>query len=89
MRFAACGIVRRKSNLRSQVRKVRAAITAKKLDESVAAFKTLVAKLDRAARSQCDPRECGCPHEVAAVGCDQGAQGQVAFSGTRLNQAAQ
>jgi small subunit ribosomal protein S20 len=38
-----------KSNLRAQLRKVRAAITAKKLDESVAEYKTLVAKLDRAA----------------------------------------
>ena len=31
------------------MRKVRAAITAKKLDESVAAYQVLVAKLDRAA----------------------------------------
>ena len=38
-----------KSNLRAQLRKVRAAIAAKKLDESVAEYKTLVAKLDRAA----------------------------------------
>jgi len=38
-----------KSNLRAQLRKVRAAITAKSLDESVAEYKTLVAKLDRAA----------------------------------------
>ena len=39
-----------KANLRSQLRKVRAAIAAKKLDESVAEFKTLVSKLDKAAR---------------------------------------
>jgi small subunit ribosomal protein S20 len=38
-----------KSILRSQMRKVRAAIAAKKLDESEAEFKTLVRKLDRAA----------------------------------------
>ena len=38
-----------KTNLRAQLRKVRTAISAKKLDESVAEFKTLVAKLDRAA----------------------------------------
>ena len=38
-----------KSNLRAQLRKVRAAIAAKKLDESQAEFKTLVKKLDRAA----------------------------------------
>jgi small subunit ribosomal protein S20 len=38
-----------KANLRSQLRKVRAAITAKNLDESVKEFKTLVSKLDRAA----------------------------------------
>ena len=38
-----------KTNLRAQVRKVRAAISEKKLDESVKEFKTLVAKLDRAA----------------------------------------
>jgi small subunit ribosomal protein S20 len=38
-----------KSTLRSQVRKVRAEIAAKKLDESEAEFKTLVRKLDRAA----------------------------------------
>jgi small subunit ribosomal protein S20 len=38
-----------KSNLRAQLRKVRTAIAAKKLDESVAEYKTLVAKLDRAA----------------------------------------
>ena len=39
-----------KANLRSQLRKVRAAISEKKVDESVAEFKTLVAKLDKAAR---------------------------------------
>jgi small subunit ribosomal protein S20 len=39
-----------KTNLRAQVRKVRAAIVEKKLDESVKEFKTLVSKLDRAAR---------------------------------------
>jgi small subunit ribosomal protein S20 len=38
-----------KSNLRAQLRKVRVAIAAKKLDESAAEYKTLVAKLDRAA----------------------------------------
>ena len=38
-----------KANLRSQLRKVRAAISEKKLDESVAEFKTLVTKLDKAA----------------------------------------
>jgi small subunit ribosomal protein S20 len=38
-----------KSILRSQVRKVRAAINAKNLDESEAAYKALVKKLDRAA----------------------------------------
>jgi small subunit ribosomal protein S20 len=38
-----------KSTLRSQVRKVRAAISAKNLEESEAAYKTLVQKLDRAA----------------------------------------
>ena len=38
-----------KTNLRAHVRKVRAAISEKKLDESVKEFKTLVAKLDRAA----------------------------------------
>jgi small subunit ribosomal protein S20 len=38
-----------KSNLRAQLRKVRTAIAAKKLDESVAEYKTLVAKLDKAA----------------------------------------
>ena len=38
-----------KANLRSQLRKVRAAITAKNLDESVKEFKTLASKLDRAA----------------------------------------
>ncbi len=38
-----------KTNLRSQLRKVRTAIAEKKLDESVAEFKKLVVKLDRAA----------------------------------------
>jgi small subunit ribosomal protein S20 len=38
-----------KSILRSQVRKVRAAISAKKLDESEAEFKILIKRLDRAA----------------------------------------
>jgi small subunit ribosomal protein S20 len=38
-----------KSVLRSHLRKVRAAITAKKVEESEAEFKTLVRKLDRAA----------------------------------------
>ena len=38
-----------KTNLRAQLRKVRTAISEKKLDESVKEFKTLVAKLDRAA----------------------------------------
>ena len=38
-----------KTNLRAQVRKVRAAISEKKLDESMKEFKTLVAKLDKAA----------------------------------------
>ena len=38
-----------KTNLRAQLRKVRAAIAEKKLDESVKEFKSLVAKLDRAA----------------------------------------
>jgi small subunit ribosomal protein S20 len=41
-----------KSILRSQLRKVRAAINAKKLDESEAEFKTLVKKLDRAATAK-------------------------------------
>ena len=40
-----------KTNLRAQVRKVRAAISEKKLDESVKEFKTLVSKLDKAARN--------------------------------------
>ena len=40
-----------KTNLRAQLRKVRTAIAAKKLDESVAEYKTLVAKLDKAAGS--------------------------------------
>lgn len=38
-----------KAALRNQLRKVRAAIAAKKLDESQAEFKTLVQKLDKAA----------------------------------------
>lgn len=38
-----------KTTLRTQLRKVRAAISAKKLEESEAAFLTLVKKLDRAA----------------------------------------
>jgi small subunit ribosomal protein S20 len=38
-----------KSTLRTQLRKVRAAIAAKKVDESEAEFKTLVRKLDQAA----------------------------------------
>jgi small subunit ribosomal protein S20 len=41
-----------KAGLRNQLRKVRAAITAKKLDESEAEFKTLVQKLDKAARAK-------------------------------------
>ena len=41
-----------KANLRSQLRKVREAIAAKKVDESVAEYKTLVSKLDKAARSK-------------------------------------
>jgi small subunit ribosomal protein S20 len=41
-----------KSALRSQLRKVRAAIAAKKLDESQSEFKTLVKKLDRAATAK-------------------------------------
>ena len=41
-----------KANLRSQLRKVRAAIAAKKADESVAEFKSLVSKLDKAARGK-------------------------------------
>ena len=40
-----------KTNLRAQVRKVRAAISEKKLDDSVKEFKTLVSKLDKAARN--------------------------------------
>lgn len=39
-----------KANLRAQLRKVRTAISEKKLDESVKEFKSLVSKLDRAAR---------------------------------------
>jgi small subunit ribosomal protein S20 len=39
-----------KTNLRAQLRKVRTAISEKKLDESVKEFKTLASKLDRAAR---------------------------------------
>ena len=38
-----------KSTLRTLLRKVRAAIDAKKLDESEAGFRTLVKKLDQAA----------------------------------------
>jgi small subunit ribosomal protein S20 len=38
-----------KAGLRSQLRKVRAAIAAKKLDESVTEYKTLIKKLDKAA----------------------------------------
>jgi len=38
-----------KSNLRNQLRKVREAIAANKPEESQAEFKTLVAKLDKAA----------------------------------------
>lgn len=38
-----------KSNLRTQLRKVREAIAAKKLDESKTEFQTLVRKLDKAA----------------------------------------
>ena len=38
-----------KSNLRGQLRKVREAIAAKKLEDSEKEFKTLVQKLDRAA----------------------------------------
>ena len=38
-----------KAGLRSQLRKVREAIAAKKLDESKTEFQTLVRKLDRAA----------------------------------------
>ena len=38
-----------KVGLRSQLRKVREAIAAKKVDESAAEFKTLVSKLDKAA----------------------------------------
>jgi small subunit ribosomal protein S20 len=41
-----------KTNLRAQLRKVRTAIAAKKLDESVAEYKTLVSKLDKAARAK-------------------------------------
>jgi small subunit ribosomal protein S20 len=40
-----------KTNLRAQLRKVRAAISEKKLDDSVKEFKTLVSKLDKAARN--------------------------------------
>ena len=39
-----------KVNLRAQLRKVRTAILEKKLDDSVKEFKTLVSKLDKAAR---------------------------------------
>ena len=38
-----------KANLRNQLKKVRVAISTKKLAESEAEFKTLVTKLDRAA----------------------------------------
>jgi small subunit ribosomal protein S20 len=38
-----------KSGLRTQLRKVRSAIAAKKLDESQAEFRVLVKKLDKAA----------------------------------------
>jgi small subunit ribosomal protein S20 len=38
-----------KANLRNQLKKVRTAISTKKLAESEAEFKTLVTKLDRAA----------------------------------------
>jgi len=38
-----------KASLRTQLRKVREAIAAKKLDESKSEFKTLVRKLDKAA----------------------------------------
>jgi small subunit ribosomal protein S20 len=38
-----------KTNLRAQLRKVRAAIAGKNLDDSVAEFKKLVVKLDKAA----------------------------------------
>jgi small subunit ribosomal protein S20 len=38
-----------KANLRNQLKKVRAAISTKKVAESEAEFKTLVTKLDRAA----------------------------------------
>ena len=41
-----------KSGLRTQIRKVREAIKAKKLDLSEAEFKTLVIKLDQAARNK-------------------------------------
>jgi small subunit ribosomal protein S20 len=41
-----------KSGLRTQLRKVREAIKAKKLEESEAAFKTLARKLDQAARGK-------------------------------------
>lgn len=38
-----------KSGLRTQLRKVRAAINAKKVDECIAEYATLVKKLDKAA----------------------------------------
>lgn len=41
-----------KAGLRSQLRKVREAITAKKLEDAEAGFKTLVQKLDKAARGK-------------------------------------
>ena len=63
-----------KSTLRTQLRKVRAAIAAKKLDESETEFRTLVKKLDKAAGAQRDPRQRGRPHEVAHLARDQGTQ---------------
>jgi small subunit ribosomal protein S20 len=41
-----------KSSLRTQLRKVRETIAAKKADESVTEFRTLVKKLDQAAASK-------------------------------------
>jgi small subunit ribosomal protein S20 len=41
-----------KTGLRTQLRRVREAIKAKKIDESEAEYKTLVIKLDQAARSR-------------------------------------
>jgi small subunit ribosomal protein S20 len=40
-----------KAGLRNQLRKVRAAVAAKKIEESESEFKTLVKKLDKAAAS--------------------------------------